>query len=128
MINMTSDIDSLLDPLMMNALLEWMAKNRHENILLAVPSNKDDPFVKFLNDMSKEWFYRKEDTAPCLVSLFLRQMLETMRTMPSDERTSIINSIRKHTLINPVGVRVRGKNEYNKDVSFVDGSKYLRRR
>ena len=109
-------------------LLAWQRSLEGRTPLLGLDDN-DQPLRKGLDEMATFWFDDSEMKHPAAIGQFVRQLLDSLRLIDSNNRNAILRRIRLeggYRSTNTGGVS--GNNRYDADKSRVDNSLYKRGR
>jgi hypothetical protein len=109
-------------------LLAWHRSLDGRTPLLGLDDN-DQPLRQGLEKMATFWFDDSEMTHPAAIGAFVRQLLDALRLIDSNNQKAILRRIRSeggYTSTNTGGVS--GKARYDADKSRVDGMLYKRGR
>ena len=115
-----------IDPLELMCKIASIEKHGNRSIMLSY-MNEDDPIVSTIKKFASAWF--EDDRA--IEMWHCTRALEEFFASIEQNKDLLLNDviIKTKRLYKSSGVRpIEGRNEYNKDISAVDGSKYLRTR
>ena len=114
------------DPLELMCKIASIEKHGNRAILLSY-LNEDDPIVCTIKEFASAWF---GDERAIELWHCTRALEEFFASIEQNKDLLLKDVVLKtKRLYKSSGVRpIQGLNEYNKDVSAVDGSKYLRQR
>tara|TARA_R110000824_G_scaffold153709_1_gene325423 strand:- start:8095 stop:8505 length:411 start_codon:yes stop_codon:yes gene_type:complete len=115
-----------MDPLELMCKIASIEKHGNRSIMLSY-MNEDDPIVSTIKKFASAWF--EDDRA--IEMWHCTRALEEFFASIEQNKDLLLNDviIKTKRLYKSSGVRpIEGRNEYNKDISAVDGSKYLRTR
>ena len=114
------------DPLELMCKIASIEKHGNRAILLSY-LNEDDPIVCTIKEFASAWF---GDERAIELWHCTRALEEFFASIEQNKDLLLKDVVLKtKRLYESSGVRpIQGLNEYNKDVSAVDGSKYLRQR
>jgi len=114
------------DPLELICKIASIEKHGNRAIMLSYLS-EDDPIVRTIKEFASAWFddERANEMWHCT-----RALEEFFASIEQNKDLLLKDVVLKtKRLYKSSGVRpIEGRNEYNKDISAVDGSKYLRQR
>jgi len=109
-------------------LLAWHRSLEGRTPLLGLDDN-DQPLRKGLEEMATFWYDDSEMNHPAAIGQFVRQLLDSLRLIDTNNRNAILRRIRSEGgYISSNTGGVSGVNRYHSDKSAVDGRLIRRRR
>ena len=115
-----------VDPLELMCKIASIEEHGNRAILLSY-SSEEDSIVSTIREFASAWFQDDRATELWHCTRALKEFFSSIEANKELLLKDVI--IKTRRLYKSSGVRpIEGKNEYNKDVSRVDRSKYIRRR